>query len=130
MPKGANGSPLITTDSTSVRAGWPRSVRLRNPREFRAVYKKGRRQVSRSFVVFILPTDTSVTRFGLTTPKKLGKAHERNRIRRRVREVLRQDAAVRSRGGVDVVINPRRRVLTGRFGELRAELLDLLGESA
>jgi ribonuclease P protein component len=130
VPKGANGSPLITTDGISLRADWPRSVRLRNPREFRAVYERGRRQVSRSFVVFILPTDTCVTRFGLTTPKKLGNAHERNRIRRRDREVLRQDAAVRSGPGIDVVINPRRRVLTSRFGELRQELLDLLGESA
>jgi ribonuclease P protein component len=75
--------------------------------------------VSRSFVVFVLPNASDAIRFGLTTPRKLGKAHERNRIRRRVREMLRE---VVCRPGTDIVINPRRSALGRDFGELRREL--------
>jgi ribonuclease P protein component len=99
--------------------------RLRTPAEFRAVYAGGQRRTSRSFVVFILPSDGPVTRFGLTTPKKLGKAHERNRIRRRVREILGRDSGAPG-PVVDIVINPRRSVLTRDFEELGAELWGLL----
>ena len=88
------------------------------------MYTKGRKRVSRSFVVFILPNNSS-TRFGLTTPRKLGRAHERNRIRRLVREILRQNRhEFREKG--DVVVNPRRSVLGRGFGALEAELVSLL----
>jgi ribonuclease P protein component len=100
-------------------------MRLRNPAEFRTVYQCGRRAASRSFVVFSLPTRSGSARFGLTTPRKLGKAHDRNRIRRRVREILRQNN-VGVGGSRDVVINPRRSVLDRDWYALRIELLALL----
>jgi ribonuclease P protein component len=75
--------------------------------------------------VFSVENGTEQARFGLTTPKKLGKAHERNRIKRRVREILRT-----SRGlvpaGLDFVINPKRSTMERPFAELRDELLNLL----
>jgi len=70
-----------------------------------------------------------MTRFGLTTPKRLGKAHERNRIRRRVREMLRSEEGPLVRGA-DIVINPRRSVLERDFRELRMELRALLRGAA
>lgn len=123
MPKDASASPLTTTERGSVpeRALYP--GRLKTPREFRAVYNGGQRRVSRSFVVFILPTEPGVTRVGLTTPRKLGKAHERNRIRRRIREIVRQSDLEL---GADVVINPRRSVLARDFQLLARELRSLL----
>jgi ribonuclease P protein component len=99
---------------------------LKTAAEFESVYEKGARRSSRSFVLFALPNELARYRFGLTTPRKLGKAHERNRIRRRVRELLRTLEPA-SKGGFDVVVNPRRSVHDRDFQELRSELLTLLG---
>jgi ribonuclease P protein component len=85
--------------------------------------------MSRSFVVFILPNDGSASRFGLTTSRKVGRAHERNRIRRRVREILRT-ARQSLPTGMDVVVNPRRSVNERAFEELRSELVSLLAGGA
>lgn len=119
---------MTTTDTGSgglAGASLPKAFRLRRAREFRAVYSGGRRKRSRSFVAFILPNAEAVSRFGLTTPRRLGKAHERNRIRRRVREILRRERG-RIGGGRDIVLNPRRSVLTRDWEALRAELASLL----
>ena len=65
------------------------------------------------------------SRFGLTTPRKLGPAHDRNRIKRRVREILRNFRAVIP-SGFDIVINPRPSVSQRDFAELQSELVALL----
>ena len=75
--------------------------------------------------MFVLANGLSYTRVGLTTPRKLGKAHDRNRIRRRVREILRA-AQLGVPSGLDIVINPRRSVRERPFRELEAELVGLL----
>ena len=97
---------------------------LRNAREFKVVYERGAKRVSRSFVVFVLSNGLAESRFGLTTPRKLGKAHDRNRIRRRIREILRTAELPR---GFDWVINPKHAALQGQFAELKTELLTLIG---
>jgi len=99
---------------------------LKTAAEFESVYEKGAKRSSRSFVLFALPNGLGYFRFGLTTPRKLGKAHERNRIRRRVREILRTTQSS-PKVGFDVVVNPRRSVHERDFQELRSELLTLLG---
>ena len=99
---------------------------MRNATEFQTVYQRGTKKISQSFVVFVMPNGADRTRFGLTTPRRLGKAHERNRIKRRVREILRTSGDTVP-PGLDVVINPRRSVHDRAFEELRSELLSLLG---
>lgn len=105
---------------------FPKEFRLRSAVEFKKVYESGAKRVSRSFVAFALKNDRPHSRFGLTTPRKLGKAHERNRVRRRVREILRiSRAAIPT--GFDFVINPRRSAIERELQELKSELLALLG---
>jgi ribonuclease P protein component len=75
-----------------------------------------------------MPNGLRHSRFGLTTPRKLGKAHERNRIKRRVREILRT-AREGIPAGFDVVVNPRRSAAEREFQDLKGELTALLGVS-
>jgi ribonuclease P protein component len=105
-----------------------KDFRLRKPAEFQNVYTKGAKRTSRSFVVFALANGLSHSRFGLTTPRKLGKAHDRNRAKRRIREILRTSRAAIPIG-FDFVLNPRRSAMERQFQELRAELIALLGAS-
>ena len=64
-------------------------------------------------------------RVGLTAGKVLGKAHERNRIKRRMREALRRHVELLP-AGFDVILHPRRFVQTMEFGKLEAEIVRIL----
>jgi ribonuclease P protein component len=105
---------------------FPKDFRLRNAAEFRKVYDGGAKRVSRSFVLFALRNGLGYSRFGLTTPRKLGKAHDRNRVKRRVREILRTSLTVIP-SGFDFVLNPRQSANERGFKELRDELITLFG---
>jgi ribonuclease P protein component len=107
---------------------FPDLLKLRNSAEFQSVYKRGARKDSRSFVVFLLANGLEHSRVGLTTPRKMGVAVKRNRIRRRIREILR--GASQFPQGFDIVVNPRRSAMERDFAELRTELMSLLGISA
>jgi ribonuclease P protein component len=93
--------------------------------EYDAVYREGRRRTSREFTVFLRVNGLGVSRFGWSIKKALGSAVRRNRIRRRLREILRlhrQEIAP----GWDIVIHPRSSVAKAKFGALETELLTLL----
>ena len=67
-------------------------------------------------------------RVGLTVGKVLGKAHERNRIKRRLREALRRHVD-RLPAGFDLILHPRRAVLTMEFAKLEAEIVRILEQA-
>jgi len=117
---------LIVPRPVAKTNAFPKDFRLRKSAEFQNVYTKGKKKVSRSFVVFLMPNGLDHSRIGLTTPRKLGKAHDRNRIKRRVREILRTSRTLIP-AGFDFVVNPRGSATDREFQELRAELAALLG---
>ncbi len=103
----------------------PKALRLLHRSEFRRVYEEGARRSTRLCTVFYRPNGLPQTRLGITTPSALGKAVNRNRIRRRLREVFRLNQG-RLPGGWDVVLNPRPAVSDAPFDALERELLRLL----
>jgi len=104
---------------------FPRNVRLVRRSEFESVYRAGRRRSSQQFSVFYRANGTPESRFGISVKKALGGAVVRNRIRRRIREILRRNQAEIS-SGWDFVIHPRQSVKRADFAALTAELLNLL----
>lgn len=107
---------------------FPREARLVRRGEFDAVYRAGRRRSSSHFTVFLRANELPESRFGVSIKKALGGAVVRNRIRRRLREIVR---CRRSEipAGWDIVIHPKSAVGKAPFAELAEELLRLL-ESA
>jgi ribonuclease P protein component len=102
-----------------------KAQRLLRHADFERVYKQGRRHFAAHMTFFYLarPSEASGpgTRVGFTVSKALGGAVQRNRMKRRLRE------AVRFNGGgpgvdADVVINPKRSLLTAEFSELRNQV--------
>jgi len=71
---------------------------------------------------FVLQTrkrrDEGPARLGFTVSKKVGNAVERNRVRRRLREIVRRSAASRLRAGHDYVLIGRRAALNLSFDRM------------
>ncbi len=67
-------------------------------------------------------------RVGLTAGKVLGKAHERNRIKRRMREAISRHVDLLP-NGFDLILHPRRVVLTVEFAKLEAEVVRILEQA-
>ncbi len=114
------------------RIRFPRSGRLLRHADFERVYKQGRRHFSTAMTVFYLrrqpapeskaPANTvSGLRVGFTVGRALGGAVQRNRMKRRLREAVR---LTRSATGpdVDVVINPKKSILTADFAVVLNEV--------
>ena len=62
---------------------------LRRRADFEAVVRSGTLSATRLLVLRARQTDQPITRIGLATPATLGGAVERNRVRRRVRALVR-----------------------------------------
>jgi ribonuclease P protein component len=104
---------------------FPAAVRLLKRAAFELVYKEGGRIFSGNLTVFFRRRGEGESgggpRVGFTVGRVLGSAVQRNRIKRRVRESVRQRLALLS-GPLDVVINPKRSVLTAKFTQLTGEI--------
>ena len=75
-------------------------------------------------VLYARKNRTAENRVGITVSKKLGKAHVRNRTRRRIREVYRLNEA-KFRPGWDIVVVARTRAVDAPFEKLTASFLRL-----
>ena len=75
-------------------------------------------------VLYARPNRLGQNRVGITVGKKLGKAHVRNRARRRLREVYRLNEE-KFLPGYDIVVVARSRTVEAGFGELTKAYLAL-----
>ena len=115
-------SPSGAHRNGKINAKFPRSVRLLRHSDFERVYKEGRRHFSAHLTVFYLRREQGTgLRVGFTVGRILGGAVARNRIKRRLREAVRQRSATPS-AAVDVVINPKKSVLNMDFAVLQQEM--------
>ncbi|HTU51008.1 MAG TPA: ribonuclease P protein component [Acidobacteriaceae bacterium] len=130
-----------------VRVGKPavavrREFRLRKHADYQRVYREGKRQSLPLMTYFFAPrkpqdatTGGAVeptphhgteipagSRVGLTAGRVLGGAVDRNRIKRRMRQAIRQ-AQAELTADVDVVLHPRRNVLEAEFSQIERDVL-------
>ena len=75
-------------------------------------------------VLYARKNRLNVNRVGVTVSKKLGKAHIRNRTRRRIREVYRLNEA-QFRPGWDIVVVARSKAVEAPFDKLTESYLSL-----
>jgi ribonuclease P protein component len=66
-------------------------LRLRKKEDFSKVFKHGKAAANHQFVVYVRTSPVAERfRFGISASKKIGNAVVRNRMRRRVKEIVRQ----------------------------------------
>jgi len=114
-------------------------VRLRRHGDYQRAYGASRKRQSASMTWFMAERSRmegnvsqvsvpAMARVGLTAGKMLGMSHERNRIKRRMREALRRHVDLLPEG-VDLIFHPRRSVLTMEFAKLEAEVVRILTQA-
>ena len=94
-------------------------------KEFSDAYNRGQRVSSENFIVFLNPNRQGKLRLGITVSKKVGKAVQRNRIKRLLREFFRLNKE-RLPQAQDVVIVARKDTSSRKFEEVSRELKGLL----
>lgn len=138
MTASVPGESKRSVEARSGKSRFPRSGRLLRHADFERVYKLGRRHFSASMTVFYLRRPEAAVqetspardsqddkyselRVGFTVGRALGGAVERNRMKRRLREAVR---LTRPADGakVDVVINPKKSLLTAEFDAVLNEV--------
>jgi len=106
------------------KGAFPRNARLLRHADFERVYKQGRRHFSASMTVFYWPRPVDTVaglRIGFTVSRALGGAVQRNRMKRRLREAVRMTRP-RAGANADVVINPKKSLLTVDFAAIVNEV--------
>jgi ribonuclease P protein component len=102
--------------------------RLKRRTDFRAITEAGVRAPAKAFVLQALRREEQqAVRVGFTVSRQVGNAVERNRVRRRLREMVRLKANVPGDNaaftpGYDYVLIGRRTALTCPFGDMTKEL--------
>ena len=111
--------------------------RLRKHAEYQRVYQASRKQFAKQMTYFFMQrpllgpdgkplrnADLTSPRVGLTVGKVMGKAVDRNRIKRRMREAVRANLSV-LQAPVDVILHPRRSVIDLDFPTLEREVANV-----
>ena len=121
-------SPLSFRPNTPARDGgygFPRRHRLTRGAELKATIQEGKRIRTVNLDVRTLASPLSHPRVGIVVPRHRQSAVDRNRLKRRIRELVRIDLlpALKARTPVDVVIRARIDAYAAGFAALRADIL-------
>lgn len=127
-PEPASASRAIATKQTLA------GVRLHKHDDYQRAYAASRKRQSSLMSWFLAPQQPyrgvwpTGPRVGLTVGKVIGKSHERSRIKRRMREVLRTHRELLP-AGCDLILHPRRTVLHVEFEKLQSEVVRILEQA-
>ena len=93
---------------------------LRQDKDFQKVYKKNFACYNRDFTVLLRKNGLNHPRFGFSISKKIGKANERNSLKRKLREIVRIN--YKKLNGVDIVIIPKKHTTDYDYHRLKSSL--------
>src|ERR1700750_212122 len=118
--RAASASPLSCQTSTQARNdgfGFPRQHRLTRSLDIQTVIREGKRIRTVYLDVRILASPLGVSRIGVVVPRHQQSAVDRNRLKRRLKELARIDLLPSLRCGAptDVAIRARREAYGAEF---------------
>lgn len=112
-----------------MRLFFKKNERISKNDDVRDVIWKGRRFQSLDVVIYCRANNLKKTRFAITAAKKIGKAHERTRIKRLYREAFRLNKNNISQG-FDIVVKPKTYSDSYKYKDAEKVFLDLCKKAA
>ncbi len=103
-----------------------REERLTKPRQYTEVYDKGSSWSSRFLVMKALPNNLALSRFGFSVSKRVGNAVTRNKMKRRLKEIVRSEPV---KPGWDVVYIVRSAAASAGFSSLKVSVERILSRA-
>ena len=101
--------------------------------DFRRIYKRGKCGVTPTLVVYVL-RNRRLDRLGITAGKKVGCAAKRNRAKRRIRALYREQilSGALPEGGekLDMIVVARAAAVDADFDRLRRDFKTAVGKAA
>ncbi|MBN1902174.1 ribonuclease P protein component [Candidatus Sumerlaeota bacterium] len=108
---------------------FPKSYRLIRSAEFRKVYNEGKTVRSKAFQLFyLMGEENKPARLGITVTRSYGKAVQRNRVKRLIREAFRRAHSC-LKFGYQMVINVRSQAEGLTQKEVSSELENLFSKA-
>lgn len=102
-----------------------KALRLTKNLEFINIYKSGRRVSSLFFVMYIKKNDLGYSRLGVSVSKKVGKSVIRNKIKRQIKEIVRQNYDFIN-SGWDIVFSVKPAAVQLNYAQMEKEIINLL----
>ena len=109
---------------SSPSLGFLRRFRLRKRKHFLRTQRRGRRITAAHVFVFMAEHRTTYSRFGFTVSKKVGGAVVRNRVRRRLKEIIRLNRHAFPKRHCFVII-ARPEAAQADYASLKSDLLSI-----
>lgn len=97
---------------------------IKKNKEFKKVYKYGKSYADKNLVFFLLKNKENQLKVGITTAKRINKAVVRNKIRRRLKEIVRKNKN-NIKDGYYLVIMCRIRGKNSSYKELEHSFIKL-----
>ncbi|MFA5432394.1 MAG: ribonuclease P protein component [Candidatus Paceibacterota bacterium] len=106
----------------------PKENRLKKEKEFEAVFKSGRTLRGKGVFLRYLTNGTAQTRIGFVVSKKISKlAVERNKVKRRMRDIVRAKKD-KLKEGLSIVIVSLPPIKGKTYKEIKEDIESLLGK--
>lgn len=109
----------------------PRNARITASDEIRTLFRRGKRRKTRHLDVFVSASPVSYSRVGIVVPKHRHRIVDRNRLKRRLREIVRVHSLphLNTSGlALDLLIRARPEGYDAGFAELADELARVMEE--
>lgn len=99
--------------------------RIKKNEEFQKIISKKNVKVNKTYIIYYLPKKEEYSRVGISVSKKLGKAHDRNLYKRRLRMIIDESIDFEN-FDYDLIIILKRTFTTSSYIENKISLENIL----
>lgn len=105
-----------------------KGFRISESRDYNNIYKNGKKVPGRYIIVYILDNELGFNRYGVVTSKKVGNAVIRNKIKRQIRSIIKNNLN-NIKASHDIVIVARHKISGVEYDLLNKDFMVVMRKS-